>query len=102
MDTVEILLDEKARAGRVRPGAGCGPIVTSPEATVREATRRMNDQGIGALIVMRNRRLAGIFTERDVLRRVVAESRSPDTTLVGEVMTLNVLCCSPDSSIDDV
>jgi len=102
MECVMDLLDEKVRAGRSRPGAGCGPIVTTPDTTVREATRRMNDQSIGSLIVMRNHRLAGIFTERDVLRRVVAEARSPDTTLVGEVMTRTVLCCSPESGIDQV
>jgi len=102
MDTVMDLLDEKLRAGRSRPGAGCGPIGTTPDTTVREATRCMNDHGIGALIVMRDRRLAGIFTERDVLRRIVAESRSPDTTRVGEVMTVDVICCSPACAIDDV
>ena len=75
---------------------------TAPDTTVREATRCMNDHGIGALIVMRDRRLAGIFTERDVLRRIVAESRSPDTTRVGEVMTVDVICCSPACAIDDV
>jgi len=102
MHTVMDLLEEKSRAGRTRPGAGCGPICTTPDATVREATQRMNDHGIGSLVVLRDRRLAGIFTERDVLRRVVAESRSPDTTRVGEVMTVDVICCSPAAGIDEV
>lgn len=102
METVFDLLEEKMRAGRGRPGEGCGPISTTLDATVLEATRRMNDHGIGSLVVMRGRRLVGIFTERDVLRRVVAQSRSPDTTLVVEVMTTEVLCCSPGCGIDEV
>ncbi len=102
METVFDLLDEKMRAGRSRPGAGCDLVATTPEATVREATRLMNEHGIGSVIVMNGRELAGIFTERDVLRRVVVESRSPDATLVREVMTANVLFCSLEATIDDV
>ena len=70
-------------------------------ATVLEATRAMNDQQIGALVVMDGPRIAGIFTERDVLRRVVAEERQPSQVSVGEVMTLNVVCCRPDTDIDE-
>jgi CBS domain-containing protein len=77
-------------------------IATRPEATVRQATRLMNDHGIGSLLVTRDGRLIGIFTERDVLRRIVAEGRSPDTTTVGEVMTGDVFCCPPQASIEEV
>jgi CBS domain-containing protein len=93
METVADLVHAKARPGVVS---------ISPAATVREATVLMNDHGIGALVVMTGRRLVGIFTERDVLRRVVAESRSPDAALVGEVMTADVLCCSPETGVDEV
>jgi CBS domain-containing protein len=77
-------------------------IATLPDATVRQATRLMNDHGIGGLLVTRNGLLVWIFTERDVLRRVVAEGRPPDTTPVGDVMTSDVVCCPPDAAVEEV
>lgn len=77
-------------------------VAVPPEATVLEATVLMNDHGIGSVLVVRGRRLAGIFTERDVLRRVVGDALSPDHTCVGEVMTAPVICCGHDDSINDV
>lgn len=59
-------------------------------ATVAEAVREMNDKGIGALLVVEDRRPVGIFTERDVLRRVVDADRDPAVLKVGEVMTRNL------------
>jgi CBS domain-containing protein len=71
-------------------------------ASVLEATQAMNEQKIGALVVMDgSRKVAGIFTERDVLRRVIAEERAPRQVRVGDVMTRDVVCCSPDTDIDD-
>jgi IMP dehydrogenase len=71
-------------------------------ATVLAATQRMNEHSIGALLVTREGQLCGIFTERDVLRRVVAAQRAPAETLVAEVMTTNPACCSLETTIDDV
>lgn len=56
-------------------------------ATVCEAVREMNRKGVGALLVMADERPVGIFTERDVLRRVVDVDRDPELTKVVEVMT---------------
>ena len=73
-----------------------------PSATVLEATHAMNDQKIGALVVKDGGgRVMGIFTERDVLRRVIAEERSPRSVRVGEVMTRDVVCCGPETDIDE-
>ena len=55
--------------------------------TVRNAARNMAERHIGAVLVGQGGRLQGIFTERDVLFRVVARSLDPDTTPVSEVMT---------------
>ncbi len=70
--------------------------------TVLNATRKMNEHSIGSLIVTDGGRMCGIFTERDVLKRVVVEQRAPATTLVGDVMTTQIACCSPETPIDDV
>jgi signal-transduction protein with cAMP-binding, CBS, and nucleotidyltransferase domain len=72
-----------------------------PQETVLNATQRMNEHGIGALLVMENDRLVGIFTERDVLRRVVAAELAPASVKVADVMTTNIACCTPETSIDD-
>lgn len=69
-----------------------------PGSTVRAAAELMRDQRIGAVLVMEDGRLEGIFTERDALYRVIAEARDPDTTLVSEVMTADPDCIAPDCS----
>lgn len=75
---------------------------TSSDATVLEAVGRMNEHKIGALVVMDGDDVVGMFTERDVLRRVVGQERSPSATKVGDVMTTEVVCCKPDHDLDDV
>jgi CBS domain-containing protein len=69
--------------------------------TVLDATKVMNQHLIGAVVVMEDDRIAGIFTERDVLRRIVAEERSPAETLVADVMTRDVLCCAPQMDVEE-
>ncbi len=59
------------------------------EQSVLEAARFMMEHGIGALPVLRNGELVGIFSERDVMNRVVAVGRMPGTTRIAEVMTAN-------------
>ncbi len=59
----------------------------APSASVREAAQLMSENHIGALVVMDEGRLAGIFTERDALNRILAEGRDPDSTPLSEVMT---------------
>lgn len=73
-----------------------------PTATVLAATRVMNTRHIGALLVMTDDRLDGIFTERDVLTRVVAQGRDPSTVLASEVMTTELFCCEPTTDLDEI
>lgn len=81
---------------------GSDVFTIEPSATVLEATHAMNDQKIGALVVKNGGgRVMGIFTERDVLRRVIAEEKSPKSVRVGEVMTRDVVCCGPETDIDE-
>jgi CBS domain-containing protein len=54
----------------------------------------MNMHRVGAVIIIADDRLAGIFTERDVMRRVVGEQRDPTTMRVGDVMTTPVACAA--------
>jgi len=73
------------------------------DASVFDAAQLMNKHKIGALVVIEQGQLQGIFTERDVLRRVVTEKRDPATTHVQEVMTpgTEVACCRTDTTIEE-
>ncbi len=69
--------------------------------TVLEAVRLMVKHNIGAVPVLRDGELAGIFTERDLMKRVVAQRRDPATTSVSEVMTPNPLIVDIHESIEN-
>lgn len=72
------------------------PVTASAEITVAAAARLMKEHRIGAILVIHDGRLAGIFTERDALFRVIAEGRNPAKTRVAEVMTANPRTITPD------
>lgn len=101
MPTVKDLLDRKHHSL-------CRPVCTiAPGATVLDAVQAMNRERIGALVVLDpsgsgNAALTGIFTERDVLTRVVGEKRDPATTRVADVMTARPITCTPETPIDQI
>jgi CBS domain-containing protein len=74
---------------------------TRKSATVQDAVHDMNRKRVGALIVIDDQRPVGIFTERDVLRRVVDEDRDPALTHVVEVMTPDPTTAPPDLSVEE-
>ena len=76
-------------------------ISISPSDTALHAAQVMNQHGIGGLVVLEHGALRGVFTERDILRRVVAAGRDPAATAVREVMTSPVITCLPETSIDE-
>jgi CBS domain-containing protein len=69
--------------------------------SVLEAARFMTDHNIGAVPVISEGQLTGMFTERDLMRRVVSAGRSPASTLVSEVMTPRPRTVSPDDSVEE-
>jgi CBS domain-containing protein len=74
------------------------PVVAAPDATVREAARLMKKARVGAILVVSAGRLAGIFTERDALFRVVAKDLDPRTTPLSAVMTPDPVTVTPDET----
>ena len=81
---------------------GTNIVSVAPTATVLEAARLMNDRSVGGVLVVDDTgALLGIFTERDILRRVVAAGLSPDSTKVSEVFTRDVVTTAPDTSVDE-
>jgi len=69
--------------------------------TVLEAVRRMDEANIGSVVVLDGDRVAGIFTERDLMRRVVLRSRDVASTPVAEVMTRDLLFSQPSERGED-
>jgi CBS domain-containing protein len=71
-------------------------LISTADVTVREAALLMKQRGVGALLVVDDDRLAGIFTERDALFRVIAPGLDPARTRLAEVMTRNPRVIEPD------
>lgn len=88
MSTVKHILAKK------RPSA----VTMNADETVLHAALMMSKLEVGALLVTDVDRM-GIFTERDLLRRVVAKQRDPATTIIRDVMTTPVATCRPETSL---
>ncbi len=73
----------------------------SPSASVREAVNKMNEQRIGSLLVIENEKVVGIFTERDVLTRVLGSTQDPAATPVSEVMTRKPISVAPTVTVEE-
>ncbi len=72
-----------------------------PDDTVFDSLKLMADKGVGALLVMDGEKLVGIVTERDYARKVILEGKSSKSSQVAEIMTRQVLCVSPQQTVDE-
>ena len=72
----------------------------SPETTIFDALKLMSQMNVGAVLVLENGAVAGIFSERDYARKVVLQGKSSRTTLVKEAMTPDVYNVTPKDSIE--
>lgn len=70
-------------------------------ASALTAIEKMNEHSIGALVVVHEGRVTGMFTERDVLRRIVAQGADPAVLRVRDVMTRKVICINPETTLND-
>jgi CBS domain-containing protein len=70
------------------------------EQSVFDVAREMVERNIGAVPVFRDGLLAGVFSERDLMRRVVVEGRDPGRTRVGDVMTEDPLTVNPQEDLE--
>lgn len=90
LDPVSLLIASK----------GTGAWSIAPEETVYKAIELMAKLEVGALLVMRDRQLTGILSERDYARKVILKGKSSRTTMVGEIMTRDVVTVAPDTPVD--
>jgi CBS domain-containing protein len=91
MDTIERILADK--------GAEVHSI--EPSATVFRAVEKMSAARVGALLVCDQKTCLGIFSERDLMQRVILEHRDPATTPIEEVMTPDVVVVEPGTTIEE-
>ena len=91
MKTVQQLLESKRHS-----------VVSVPSSsTVLDALKVMAEKEIGAVVVIDNDHLAGIFSERDYARKVVLQGKSSKDTPVREIMTEKVVCVRPEQTVED-
>jgi CBS domain-containing protein len=70
-------------------------------ATVADAVRMMTERNVGLVAVLDGDRLVGLVSERDVVRRVIAASEDPATTVVDDIMTTKIVFATPDEAFQD-
>ena len=75
--------------------------VVPPSATVMEAVKTMKDADVGAVVVLDGGVLQGMFSERDVMLRIVFEHKDPEKTRVKDVMTTEVVAISKNTEPDE-
>jgi len=91
MRNVQQLLDEKSNQ----------LLTIAPTASVLDALKIMAEKDVGALIVLEEDKLVGIFSERDYARKIILFGKSSHDTAVGEIMTPRVVCVRPSQSADE-
>ena len=88
------------RAGDILKIKGDAVYSVSPSASVLDALKLMAEKGIGAILVMEEEKVVGIFSERDYARRVALQGRS-ESTPVSEVMTEDIYFVHPEQTIQE-
>lgn len=88
-------------AKKIRDVMTANPTTLPDDATVVEAAKRMRDEDIGDVLVVREGELTAVVTDRDIAVRVVAEDRSPADTAVRDIASKELATVSPDDGIAD-
>lgn len=91
----------KTRISDVLQKKGENVISVTPKTTVFEAIHVMADHKVGAVLVMDEDRIVGIFTERDYMNKIILEKLSSKETLVRDVMTSKVAFITPDTLVEE-
>ena len=91
MKTVKQLVDEKPNK----------LLSITPSMSVFEALQKMAEFDVGALVILDEGRLVGIFSERDYARKLILHGKSSKETRVEEIMTTRVVCIGPDRSVEE-
>ena len=90
-----------SKVGDILEGRHNEIISVRSDQSVLDAIKLMAEKGVGALLVINDERLSGIFSEHDYARKVILENRSSRDTLVADIMTHNVVTTTRDTSVSE-
>ncbi len=90
-----------ATIGQVLHAKGHCFFAISPRVSAYEALEMMADKDVGALLVVEDRKLVGVFSERDYARKVILKGRSSKSTTVAELMSCPPICAGPALTLRD-
>jgi CBS domain-containing protein len=85
---------------KVQEIMSAAPVCMAASESVSAAAKAMKDRGIGTMLVLSGRRLAGLVTDRDIAIRVLAENRDPLTTRLGDICSSELAVLSPDDDVE--
>ncbi|MGH9183903.1 MAG: CBS domain-containing protein [Acidimicrobiales bacterium] len=77
------------------------PATVAASDSIADAARRMKAENIGDVLVVRDERVCGLVTDRDIVVRVVAEGRDIDGTRVEEICSGDLVCLTPQDTVED-
>lgn len=75
-------------------------VTSSPTSTVQAAAELMSQRGVGSILIMEKDHLAGIFTERDLLNRIISKGLDPKKVKLSEVMTQSVVTVDVNENLE--
>ncbi len=78
------------------------PVTIEVGATILDAAKKMRDQDCGILPVMDGSKVVGVITDRDIVIWVVAAEKKPDTTILSEIMSTELVTCAPDEELENI
>ncbi|HEX2112516.1 MAG TPA: CBS domain-containing protein [Gaiellaceae bacterium] len=87
--------------GSIRDVMTSNPKSCETSTTVIEAARVMAQEDVGPVPVVEGERVVGIVTDRDIVVRVVAEGRDPNSTTIGEIASSDLVTVEPDTNLDE-
>ena len=87
--------------GSIRDLMTSNPTTCETSSTIADVASVMKGEDVGPVPVTEGGRLVGIVTDRDIVTRVVAEGRDPNSTTVGEIVSSDLATVQPDTSLDE-
>ncbi|HKG23638.1 MAG TPA: CBS domain-containing protein [Blastocatellia bacterium] len=87
--------------GSIVKGSSRDVYTVNAGSTVQHAALYMSGRNIGAVTIVEGERVVGLFSERDLMKRVVAEGRDPNEVLVRDVMTTELTIAAPEDSCEE-
>lgn len=77
-------------------------VTASPDQTVQEGAKTMSEKDVGLLVICENNRPIGVVTREDVVDKVVSNNKIPSNILLRDIMSMSLVACSPEDTLDKV